>query len=155
MYRYAKRPDELLSYLNKIDKMELKKGEKQKLTLILTISNGYFDSEIQSNLNGTRSSRDSRDFSYGEIRLSFHCFSSFPSIQIADQGLTVHFTTCQSRLSIDTTRLFINDIHIGRQYERKVKVTNLSPVTTTFTIQSIQDPSYLCFVFVPRNNTFE
>ena len=135
--------------------MGLTKGEKQKLTLLLTISNTYFDSEIQSHLNGNRSGKDSRDFTYGEIRLSFHCFSSFPSIQIADQGLAVHFTTCQSRLSIDTSRLFINDIHIGRQYERKVKITNLSPVPTTFTIRSIQDPSYLCFVFVPRNNTFE
>lgn len=158
VYRFAKRPDELLSYLNKVNKIELEKGTKKKLTLILTVSDSFFAAAINANDNNTTSESmgaDSRDFKYVALRLAFHCFSTFPSIQIADRELNIHFSTCQNHLSIDTTRIFMNDLHMGQVYERKVKVTNDSSIATAFSIQSVQDPAYVCSVCVPHNNTFE
>ena len=140
VYRFAKRPDELLSYLNKVNKIELEKGTKKKLTLILTVSDSFFAAAINANDNNTTSESmgaDSRDFKYVALRLAFHC------------------STCQNHLSIDTTRIFMNDLHVGQVYERKVKVTNDSSIATAFSIQSVQDPAYVCSVCVPHNNTFE
>ena len=158
VYRFAKRPDELLSYLNTVNKIELEKGTKKKLTLILTVSDSFFAAAIDTNDNNTTSESrgaDPRDFKYVALRLAFHCFSTFPSIQIADRELNIHFSTCQNHLSIDTTRIFMNDLHVGQVYERKVKVTNDSSIATAFSIQSVQDPAYVCSVCVPHNNTFE
>ena len=158
VYRFAKRPDELLSYLNKVNKIELEKGAKKKLTLILTVSDSFFADTANANEGSSArepKGADSRDFKYVALLLSFHCFSTFPSIQIADRDLNIHFSTCQNHLSIDTSRIFMNDLHVGQIYERRVKVTNDSSIATAFSIQSVQDPSYVCSICVPYNDAFE
>ena len=85
--------------------------------------------------------------------LSIRCFSSSASSQNTTEHLGILFRTCESHVIASQTECFMNDLHVGISYERKITITNPSHFPVAFSLLTVPSSSYICSIFLPTNET--
>ena len=91
----------------------------------------------------------------GECLLSFHCFTALPCHDSSDLAVPIRFSTCLSSITSSNKRLYLNDLHVGMLYDREIVVSNLSPFPSAFSVQTIQNSSYVCSVFMESETDYK
>jgi hypothetical protein len=144
--------------------VDLKKGEKKRLLLILTVTPEFLKAKNSGEMCDMSVFSDSDEESdqdstisilSEECLLSFHCFTALPCHDSSDLAVPIHFSTCLSSIASSNKRLYLNDLHVGMLYDREIAVTNLSPFPSAFSVETIQNSSYVCSVFTESETDFK
>lgn len=144
--------------------MDLKKGEKKRLLLILTVTPEFLKSKDSKETSDIIPFSDSDEETEQESNisilseecfLSFHCFTALPCQDSSDFRIPIHFTTCPSFIASSNKRLYLNDLHVGMLYDREIVVTNLSPFPSAFSVETVQNSSYVCSVFTENETELQ
>ena len=118
--------------------MDLKKGEKKRLLLILTVTPEFLKSKDSKETSDIIPFSDSDEETEQESNisilseecfLSFHCFTALPCQDSSDFSIPIH--------------------------DREIVVTNLSPFPSAFSVETVQNSSYVCSVFTENETELQ
>ena len=108
-------------------------------------------SDETSSLQSDSSNKHFEIISSEDTFISIHYSSANANSPNTDIKIPIHFSICQSHLSVSEECIYMNDMQVKMPYEKKLIVRNDSAFPTSFSFLPIHNASFICSACAVRD----